>query len=108
MPKINRKFAGEWRVVELPEMMDEYLDEGESKPCIRLKAGYEDTIGGEYEIGLSTGGLDGAVRSFGEETIVVFGLRAAMRWIRQAAVDGCACAWTGNWKASSSTGWGHL
>src|SRR5574337_569723 len=73
MPKPNRKFAGRWRIVELNDMMEDYLDEGEGKPFIRLTARYEDTVGGEYEIGLSSGMIDGAVRSFGGESIVVFG-----------------------------------
>ena len=73
MPKWNRKFAGEWRIVELLEMGDDYMEEGEGKPYVRLKARYEDTVNGEYECGLSNGMIDGAVRSFGGEHIVVFG-----------------------------------
>jgi len=38
MPKWNRKFAGEWRIVELPDMSDDYMEEGEGKPYVRLKA----------------------------------------------------------------------
>jgi hypothetical protein len=77
MPTWNRKFAGEWRIVELPEMGDDYMEEGEGKPYVRLKARYEDTVNGEYECGLSNGMIDGAVRSFGGEHIVVFGFEGA-------------------------------
>jgi len=53
MPKWNRKFAGEWCIVELLEMDDEYMDEGEGEPYIRLKASYEDGVNGDYEYGIS-------------------------------------------------------
>ncbi|MEK7276839.1 MAG: hypothetical protein AAB427_05785 [Chloroflexota bacterium] len=73
MPKANRSFAGEWRIVELSDTMEDYDEPGNAKPFIRLKASYEDRVNGEYDIGLCTGAIDGAVRSFGGETIVVFG-----------------------------------
>ena len=77
MPKWNRKFAGEWRIIEMPDMGDDYIEEGEGKPYIRLKARYEDVVDGEYECGLSNGMIDGAVRSFGGEHILVFGFEGA-------------------------------
>ena len=64
MSKSNSIFAGQWQIFELPNMMDEYLEEGESKPAIRLVARYEDMVNGEYEIGLSSGGIDGSVRTY--------------------------------------------
>src|SRR3972149_10071711 len=73
MPKWNRKFAGEGRIVELLDMGDDYMEEGEGKPYIRLKASYEDGMNDEYECGPSNGMSDGAVRSFGGEHILVFG-----------------------------------
>lgn len=73
MPPLNRAYAGEWRIVELSDMVDDYVEEADAKPFIRLKASYEDRVNGEYDIGLCTGAIDGAVRSFGGETIVVFG-----------------------------------
>jgi hypothetical protein len=60
------------RIVELPDMSDDYMEEGEGKPYVRLKARYEDTVNGEYECGLSNGMIDGAAREFGGEHIVVF------------------------------------
>ena len=77
MPTWNRKFAGEWRIVELPDISDDYMEEGEGKPYVRLKARYEDTVNGEYECGLSNGMIDGAAREFGGEHIVVFGFEGA-------------------------------
>ena len=73
MPPLNRAYAGEWRIVELSDMMEDYVEEGGSKPLIRLTARYEDVVNGKYEIGLCSGTIDGVVRSFGGETIVVFG-----------------------------------
>jgi hypothetical protein len=110
MPKWNRKFAGEWRIIELPDMGDDYMEEGEGKPYIRLKARYEDVVDGEYECGLTNGVIDGAVRSFGGERIVVFGfdLKAWTKWKWKAGAAGCASATMACSKASSSTTWGSL
>lgn len=72
MLKVNRKFAGEWRIVELSDMMEDYREPGNTKPFIRLKASNEDKVDGEFEIGLCNGAIDGAVRSFGGESIVAF------------------------------------
>ena len=40
MPKWNRKFAGEWRIVELLDMGDDYMEEGEGKPYISHRCGF--------------------------------------------------------------------
>lgn len=76
MPKVNRKFAGEWRIVELPDMGDDYLEETDGKPYLRLTASYEDKVQGEYLCGLSSGMINGAVRDFGDEPLVIFGFEA--------------------------------
>jgi hypothetical protein len=74
MPKVNRKFAGEWHIVELPDMGKGYMEEGDGKPYLRLKANYEDQVDGDYECGLSNGMIDGAVRNFGSDYVVIFGM----------------------------------
>lgn len=77
MSKLNRKFAGEWRIVEMIDMSDDYVEEGEGRPYLRLKASYEDSVDGEYECGLSNGMINGAICNFGSEHLVIFGFDGA-------------------------------
>lgn len=73
MRKLTRDFAGNWRIVELADMQGEYLEETDGKPYFRLSNSGEGGIIGEYQCGLSSGSLTGAVRVFGGERIVIFG-----------------------------------
>lgn len=69
----HRDFNGEWRIIELPDMMDDYVDLGQRKPYIRISVSADGNVSGEYECGLSSGNIDGGVREFGSATKIVFG-----------------------------------
>ncbi|MBI5712272.1 MAG: hypothetical protein HZC38_02425 [Chloroflexi bacterium] len=69
----HRDFNGEWRIAELLDMMDDYVELGQRKPHIRISVSADGNVSGEYECGLSSGTIDGGVREFGSETVIVFG-----------------------------------
>ena len=65
--------GGRWDIVQMDEFDENYFDLGDEQPHVTItRAGTED-VRGEYAIGLSTGSLDGALRTFGDETICIFG-----------------------------------
>jgi len=69
-----KDFAGVWVITGMAEMGDEYWDDEPEEPIIRLGVSrYGQGLHGEYVIGLSSGSIDGDLREFGGETVVVFG-----------------------------------
>lgn len=69
-----KDFAGTWVITGMEEMADDYWEDEPEEPVIRLqvsRGGHG--LQGEYVIGLSSGGIDGDLREFGGETVVVFG-----------------------------------
>lgn len=87
--------SGRWDIVQMDELDEDYFDLGEEPPYLTItRAGAED-VRGEYAIGLSTGSLDGALRTFGEESIFIFGYAGmdemdpvdGAGWIRQTGPD---------------------
>lgn len=77
MKTMFRKFNGEWRIVELLDMTDDYVELGQRKPYIRISVSADGNVSGEYECGLSSGNIDGGVREFGGETQIVFGFEGS-------------------------------
>lgn len=72
--KTTREFAGHWAIATMDEFDDGYFELGDAPPHLALeKPDKFKAIRGEYVIGLSNGTLEGALREFGGETIVVFG-----------------------------------
>jgi hypothetical protein len=69
-----KDFAGVWFITGMEEMVDDYWEDEPEVPFIRLEAPRGGSgLWGEYEIGLSSGGIDGDLREVGGETVVVFG-----------------------------------
>jgi len=69
-----KDFAGAWVITGMEEMGDDYWDGEPEESVIRLAVSRgEHGLWGEYVIGLSSGGIDGDLRQFGGETVVVFG-----------------------------------
>lgn len=72
--KISQELAGHWNITAMDEFDDDYFGLGKQSPHLVLeKPDKFQAIRGEYVIGLSNGALDGALREFGGETLVVFG-----------------------------------
>src|SRR5262245_16397572 len=71
-----RKIAGHWSIVSMPEL-EGYLELGDEPPFLLLKVSQHGSVYGEYSFGLSGGQINGAVREFGEERILVFGFDGA-------------------------------
>ena len=69
-----KDFAGTWVITSMDEMGEVYWDGELEEHVIRLQASRGDHgLHGEYEIGLSSGSIDGDLREFGCEKVVVFG-----------------------------------
>jgi hypothetical protein len=69
-----RDFAGTWFITSMEEMGDDYWAAEDEEAVIRLQVSrYGNGLNGEYVIGLSSGGIDGDLREFGGETVVIFG-----------------------------------
>ena len=66
-------FNGEWRIIELPDMMDDYVEMEQHAPYIRLSLTNDGNASGEYQCGLSSGNIDGGVREFGSLPVIIFG-----------------------------------
>ena len=65
-------FAGRWRITELSELDEGYFAESHEAPFIQLRLSKQGRIHGEYHFGLSDGDLDGEMREFGGEQILLF------------------------------------
>ncbi len=68
-----KDFAGLWHFTELPDLDEAYLKAGLGPPSMQLHAPASKHLWGEYQIGLSAGSLQGDLREFGGELVVVFG-----------------------------------
>ncbi|MCC6187705.1 MAG: hypothetical protein IT318_01615 [Anaerolineales bacterium] len=64
--------SGRWDIVQMDELDEDYFDLGEEPPCLTITRAVTEDGRGEYAIGLSTGSLDGALRTFGNETVFIF------------------------------------
>ncbi|HSD58278.1 MAG TPA: hypothetical protein VLB04_08865 [Methanotrichaceae archaeon] len=51
-------FAGRWRIVEAPDMMDGYLDETPD-PYIQINVESKNKVDGEYQFATQDGNIDG-------------------------------------------------
>jgi hypothetical protein len=79
----------------MDEFDENYGDLGEDEPYLTITRSGAEDVRGEYAIGLSTGSLDGALRTFGDETICIFGYAGmdemdpvdGAGWIRQTGPD---------------------
>jgi hypothetical protein len=65
-------FAGRWRLTELSELDEDYFAESDEPPFIQIRAPKQGRIYGQYHFGLSNGNLDGEVREFGGEPLLLF------------------------------------
>lgn len=54
-------------------MGEDYLKSGPGPPSMQLHAPASKYLWGEYQIGLSAGSLQGDLRNFGGEPVVLFG-----------------------------------
>jgi hypothetical protein len=87
--------SGHWDIVHMDEFDENYFDLGEEQPHLTITRSGTEDLRGEYAIGLSTGSLDGALRTFGAETIFIFGYAGmdemdpvdGAGWIRQTGPD---------------------
>lgn len=72
--KTYKELAGRWAIISMDEFDDDYFDMGNERPHLVLeKPDKFQNIRGEYVIGLSNGAMDGALREFGGETLIIFG-----------------------------------
>ncbi|MCL4506224.1 MAG: hypothetical protein M1434_07200 [Chloroflexi bacterium] len=65
-------FAGRWRITSMPNFTERWLTEGTEPAHLEFattKYGYLD---GEYSLNYSRGSLEGSLRGFGVETILLF------------------------------------
>lgn len=77
MSRPNNLFGGEWRIVELHEFEDAYLEEAPRKPFIRLEGLTAESVNGEYLCGFSSGQIDGVIRTFNGERVMIFGFEGS-------------------------------
>lgn len=69
-----KDFAGTWFITAMDDMSEDYWADEPEAPFIQLEVPRGSSgLSGEYVIGLSSGGIDGDLREFGGEPVVVFG-----------------------------------
>lgn len=69
-----KDFAGTWFITDMDDMSEDYWADEPEAPFIRLEVPRGSSgLSGEYVIGLSSGGIDGDLREFGGEPVLVFG-----------------------------------
>lgn len=68
-----RNFLGYWRIAELSGFDQSYFDESDELPFISIHASAHERVYGDYHFGLSNGRLDGQVREFAGEVVLLFG-----------------------------------
>lgn len=69
----TRDFVGQWRITNLSDLDQNYFDESDELPFILLHASVQGRVYGDYHFGLSDGHLDGQLREFGGEAVLLFG-----------------------------------
>ena len=67
-----KSLPGRWLITSMPDFED-YLELGTERPVLMLKRSEHGSISGEYSFGLSTGEINGELREFGGEKILLFG-----------------------------------
>lgn len=69
-----KDFVGTWFITAMDDMGEDYWADEPEAPFIRLEVPRGSSgLLGEYVIGLSSGGMDGDLREFGGEPVVIFG-----------------------------------
>ena len=69
-----KDFVGTWVITDMADMGDEYWADQQGEPYMRLEVPRgEAGLWGEFEIGLSSGSIEGDPREFGGEPVVIFG-----------------------------------
>jgi hypothetical protein len=69
-----KDFTGTWFITDMDDMGEDYWADEPEAPFVRLAVPRGGSgLWGEYVIGLSSGGIDGDLREFGGETVIVFG-----------------------------------
>jgi len=69
-----KDFVSTWVITDMADMGEEYWTDQPGEPHLRLEVPRgEAGLWGEYEIGLSSGGIEGDLREFGGESVVIFG-----------------------------------
>lgn len=69
----TQAFAGNWQITELVEMDESYLEESDEEAHLTIKKTIHGSWSGSYHFGLSGGEINGAIREFGEESVLIFG-----------------------------------
>ncbi len=64
-------FAGRWHITELADLDEDYAAESDEPPFIELNVSHPGRVYGEYHWGLSDGNLEGEVREFGGESVLL-------------------------------------
>lgn len=65
-------FAGRWRIIGFSELDEDYIGESDEPPFLQLRLSQQGRVYGQYHFGLSGGSLDGEMREFGRERLVLF------------------------------------
>ncbi len=69
-----KDFTGTWLITAMDDLDEEYWADEPEPPFMRLEVPRGGSgLWGEYIIGLSSGDIDGDLREFGGETVIVFG-----------------------------------
>jgi len=68
-----RDFVGYWRITELSELDQSYFDDSDELPFLSIRRSVPEQVSGDYHFGLSNGQLDGQLREFGGEAVLLFG-----------------------------------
>jgi hypothetical protein len=68
-----RNLVGRWRIIQLSELGEDYFEESNESPFISFHSNKYGGMRGEYHFGLSDGNLDGEIREFGGEAVLLFG-----------------------------------
>ena len=70
-------FAGQWRIIDMPNFDAEWLTKGDAPAQIELSAIRYGTLYGTYRFSYSQGSIEGSLREFGGETLLLFGFDGA-------------------------------
>lgn len=68
----TRNFVGHWTITEFSELDQGYLDESDELPFLTIRRSAHEQLYGDYHFGLSGGRLEGQLREFGGEPVVLF------------------------------------
>jgi hypothetical protein len=65
-------FVGHWRIIEMSNFDEDFLEDGDEPAQITLKTPKQNYLNGDYSFSYSQGVLDGRLFEFGGETILIF------------------------------------